>query len=216
MRRTKFSGIFEIQTDHSISTRRLSRVLIENKKRTCHQVNLIVPANHRVKMKKKEKIDKYLDLARELKMPWNMRVTVIPIIVSALEALLSGLKKILVELKIKWRSKTQQTTALLKSTKILKRAQNLRRPTVTQILVKKHQLMQVWGICKVYNNNNNDDEKKKICKIVDFAVPVDHRIKLKECEKRDKYFDLARELKKKMEHEGDNYTNCDWCFWHGN
>ena len=17
-----------------------------------------------------------------------------------------------------------------------------------------------------------------------------------------------------MEHEGDNYTNCDWCFWH--
>ena len=19
-----------------------------------------------------------------------------------------------------------------------------------------------------------------------------------------------------MEHEGDSYTNCDWCFWHGN
>ena len=19
-----------------------------------------------------------------------------------------------------------------------------------------------------------------------------------------------------MEYEGDNYTNCDWCFWHGN
>ena len=19
-----------------------------------------------------------------------------------------------------------------------------------------------------------------------------------------------------MEHEGDNYTNCDWCLWHGN
>ncbi len=64
-------------------------------------MNLTVPANHRVKMKKKEKIDKYLDLARELKKLWNMRVTVIPIIVSALEALLSGLKKILVELKIK-------------------------------------------------------------------------------------------------------------------
>ena len=38
-------------------------------------------------------------------------------------------------------------------------------------------------------------KKKKICKIVDFAVPADHRIKLKECEKRDKYLDLARELK---------------------
>ena len=31
---------------------------------------------------------------------------------------------------------------------------------------------------------------------MDFAVPADHRIKLKECEKKDKYFDLARELKK--------------------
>ena len=36
----------------------------------------------------------------------------------------------------------------------------------------------------------------RICKIVDFAVPADHRIKLKECEKKDKYLDFARELKK--------------------
>ena len=35
-----------------------------------------------------------------------------------------------------------------------------------------------------------------IYKIVDFAAPADHRIKLKECEKKDKYHDLARELKK--------------------
>ena len=40
------------------------------------------------------------------------------------------------------------------------------------------------------------NKKKRTCKIVDFAVPPDHRIKLKECEKKDKYLDLARELKK--------------------
>ena len=39
-------------------------------------------------------------------------------------------------------------------------------------------------------------KKKKICKIVDFAVPADHRINLKESEKKDKYLDFARELKK--------------------
>ena len=39
------------------------------------------------------------------------------------------------------------------------------------------------------------NEKKKICKIVDFAVPADHRINLKESEKKDKYLDLTRELK---------------------
>ena len=39
-------------------------------------------------------------------------------------------------------------------------------------------------------------KKKRTCRIVDFAVPADHRIKLKECKKKDKYLDLARELKK--------------------
>ena len=33
-------------------------------------------------------------------------------------------------------------------------------------------------------------------KFVDFAVKADHRRKLKECKKKDKYLDLARELKK--------------------
>ena len=31
---------------------------------------------------------------------------------------------------------------------------------------------------------------------MDFAVPADHKVKLKESEKRDKYLDFARELKK--------------------
>ena len=39
------------------------------------------------------------------------------------------------------------------------------------------------------------NKNKRTCKIVDFAIPADHRIKLKECEKRDKFLDLAMELK---------------------
>ena len=36
---------------------------------------------------------------------------------------------------------------------------------------------------------------------MDFAVPADHRVKLKESKKEDKYLDLAREFLKIMEHE---------------
>ena len=36
------------------------------------------------------------------------------------------------------------------------------------------------------------NKKKRTCKIVDFAVPANHRINLIECEKKDKYLDLAR------------------------
>ena len=50
-------------------------------------------------------------------------------------------------------------------------------------------------------------KKKRICKIVDFALPADHRINLKESEKKDKYLE---------KHESNDCTNCDWCFWHNN
>ena len=39
-------------------------------------------------------------------------------------------------------------------------------------------------------------KKKRTCRVVDFAFQTDHRVKLKENEKKDKYLDLARKLKK--------------------
>ena len=42
----------------------------------------------------------------------------------------------------------------------------------------------------------NNQQKKRTCRIVDFAVPADHRAKFKESEKKEKYLDVARELKK--------------------
>ena len=63
---------------------------------------------------------------------------------------------------------------------------------------------------------NNNQQKKRTSKIVDIAVPADHKIKLKECKKIDKYFDLARKLKKTVKHAGDNYGICNWCVWNSN
>ena len=58
-------------------------------------------------------------------------------------------------------------------------------------------------------------QRERNCRIVDFVVLADHQVKLKESEKRDKYQDLARKLKKKkkkkknLEHESDGDTSCD-------
>ena len=54
--------------------------------------------------------------------------------------------------------------------------------------------MRLWHT----NRSPNLGQKTRPCKIVDYAVPADHRIKQKVCEKKDKYLDLARELKKKL------------------
>ena len=39
-------------------------------------------------------------------------------------------------------------------------------------------------------NKKKKRKEKKTCKTVDFSDPADHRIKLKDCEKKDKYLDL--------------------------
>ena len=46
---------------------------------------------------------------------------------------------------------------------------------------------------------------------MDFALTADHRVKLKESEKEDKYLGLVWELKKTVEHKSDYDTNCYWC-----
>ena len=42
----------------------------------------------------------------------------------------------------------------------------------------------------------DSQQKKRIYRIVDFVVPADHKVKLQKGEKRDKYMNLVRELKK--------------------
>ena len=51
-------------------------------------------------------------------------------------------------------------------------------------------------------------ERNKICCIEGLVVLVDHRVKVRENEKRDEYLDLARG-QKTMEHESDGDTDCN-------
>ena len=41
-----------------------------------------------------------------------------------------------------------------------------------------------------------NQQKKRTCNIVDFVVSADHRVQLKESEKKNKYLNFTRELKK--------------------
>ena len=82
-----------------------------------------VLAEHRVKVKEIEKNDnKYLDVARELKKQtnWNMKVMVIPTVSGDLGTVNKGLIEGMEVLEIIGRVDTIQTTALLKSARILR------------------------------------------------------------------------------------------------
>ena len=86
----------------------------KRRKKTCKIVDFAVPVDHRIKLKECEKRDKYLDLARELKKLWNMKVTKIPFVIGAFGTVTKGLLKGLEDLEVGGRVETIQTTALLK------------------------------------------------------------------------------------------------------
>ena len=74
-----------------------------------------------MKQKECEKKDKYHDLARELKKPWNMKVAIVPIVIGAFGTVTKGLWKGLEDLEVGGRVETIQRTALLKTARILRR-----------------------------------------------------------------------------------------------
>ena len=116
-------------------------------------VDFAVPANHRVKLKENEKKDKYLDLTREWKNLRKMKVRVIPIVNSALSTVTKVLVQILKDLKIKEQVETIQTTALLRSDRILRR---VLENWGDSLLLK---LQWENRLTKRSNNNNNNNNK---------------------------------------------------------
>ena len=118
----KLQWDFNIQTDPLIPARRPDLIIINNNnKRICKIVDFAVPADHRINLKESDKKDKNLDLVRELKKLWNMKVTIVPIVIGALGTITKRLLKGLEDLEVSGRVETIQTTALLRTARILRR-----------------------------------------------------------------------------------------------
>ena len=109
---------FNIQTDHIIPARRPDIIIINKKMRIWKIVDFAVPTDPRINLKESEKKDKYIDLAREIKKLWNMKVTILPIVIGALGTVTKGLLKGLEDLEIGGRVETIQTTALLRTVRM--------------------------------------------------------------------------------------------------
>ena len=114
-----------------------------------------------------------------------MRVMVIPIVIGSLGTIPKGLKRGVEELDIGRSVKPIQITVLLSSVRIPRRVWRLVETCCHADSTEKPSA-----------NAGGKNSQKRSCRIVDFAVPADHRVKLKDSEKKDKYLDLAWELKK--------------------
>ena len=88
-------------------------------------MDFAIPGDHRVEMKEREKREKYQDLARELQVLWNTKVTVTPIVIGALGTVPKSLKNRLDQIGIRTKIETMQTTALLNTARIVRKVLEL-------------------------------------------------------------------------------------------
>ena len=130
----------------------------KKKKRICKIVDFDVLADHRIKLKESEKKDKYLDLARELKKLWNMKVTIVPIVISAFGTITKGLLKGLEDLEVGGWVETIQMTVLLRMARILRRVlETCCHSNSSEKPSAKTDVKNSQGV----NDNNNSKKKQQ-------------------------------------------------------
>ena len=93
----------------------------KKRKQNLENVDFAVSVDQRIKLKECKKKDKYLDLARQLKKLRNMKVTIVPIVISAFGTEIKGSSKGLEDLEVGGQVEAIQTTALWKTARILRR-----------------------------------------------------------------------------------------------
>ena len=123
-----------------------------------------VPVDHRINLKESEKKDKYLDLARELKKLWNMKVMIVPIVIGALGTITKGLLKGQEDLEVGGWVETIQTTALLRMARILRQVLETEETCChSNSREKPSANTDVKNSKGVNNNNNNNNNNCTLC-----------------------------------------------------
>ena len=100
-------------------------VVVNREKKLWTLIDFSVPNDKNVVTKKKEKVDHYRELAKEIWKMYCVRTKVIPIVVGALGVFSNNLVGYLRDLEMTYVLRTLQVSAILGSTIILRKVLNM-------------------------------------------------------------------------------------------
>ena len=112
---------FNTYVDKYIEARRPDIIVVKKKEKECLLIDIAVPGDARALSKEDEKIEKYQDLAREVSRLWDVKTTVIPIVIGALGTITERLVPYLARRGVELSFETIQKSALLGSARILRK-----------------------------------------------------------------------------------------------
>ena len=105
-----------IKTDRKVSYKRPDVVVIDRKENTCYTGDFVIRIDHHVKEKEEENIDKYMDLAAEVRRQFRVKTVIVPIAPGALATVPAKLSESLKKLEIEDVIVNLQTAVLISTT----------------------------------------------------------------------------------------------------
>jgi len=110
-----------VHTDREVTANRPD-IIIKNKKReTCTLIDVAIFADINVVQKKAEKNLKYKNLGIEIQRMWNLKCTIIPVIIGATGIVTRSLRKNLEDMPGKHSIDSLQKTAILGTSHIIRK-----------------------------------------------------------------------------------------------
>ena len=76
-----------------IEHRRPGMIIIDKTSKKVQNVDFAIPADHRIEIYQQRKIENNQDLKRELQKLWNLKTSIVPIVIGALGTIPKSLEK---------------------------------------------------------------------------------------------------------------------------
>jgi hypothetical protein len=110
-----------VQTDREV-TANSSDIIIKNKKeKKCTPIDVAIPSDRNAVQKEAEKKLKYKSLCIEMQRMWNLKCTIVPVIIGAIGIVTRSLKKNLETIPGKHSIDSLQKTAILGTLHIIRK-----------------------------------------------------------------------------------------------
>ena len=110
-----------VHTDREVTANRRDIIIKNKKEKTCTLIDVAIPADRNVVQKKAEKKLKYKSLCIDIKRTWNLKCTIVPVIIEATGIVTRSLKKKLETIPGKHSIDSLQKTAILGTSHIIRK-----------------------------------------------------------------------------------------------
>jgi hypothetical protein len=160
-----------VHTDREVTANRPDIIIKNTKEKTCTLIDVAIPVDRNVVQKEAEKKLKYKSLGIEIQQMWNMKCTIIPVIIGATGIVTKSLRKNPEAIPGKHSIDSLQQTAILGTSHIIRKVLQCETRSLSGGGHRwfKGSARKKWPVAR---DNNDDDDNNNNNKLTIFSWQI--------------------------------------------